>query len=71
MIVRGTVSTVEGERFRIIVDGRVSAPLPRLQTMIVSQECREVEISVGDKVLVAFLSGASLADGVVLGRVDS
>ena len=67
MIVKATVSMVEGGRYRVLVNGRVSAPLPRLTVVIASMY--ETEIVVGDTVAAVFYID-TMADGVVLGKVD-
>lgn len=67
MIVKATVSAVEGKRYRVLVNGRVSAALPRLT--VVKNSADEEPIVIGDMVAVVFYSD-TMADGVVLGKVD-
>lgn len=67
MIVKATVSAVEGERYRVLVNGRVSAALPRLT--VVKNSADETPILIGDLVAAVFYSD-TMADGVVLGKVD-
>ena len=69
MVYKAVVSAKEGNRFRVIIGGRVSAPFPRMQ--VLKEEYRgklQEEIEVGDTVAAA-LFGNNLADGLILGKV--
>jgi len=66
MIVKAKVSSVEGNRFRVIVNGRVSALLPRVS--VLKNDSEKVEIVVGDTVLAVFYS-ETIADGAVIGKL--
>ena len=68
MIVKAIVSAVEGTRYRVIVNGRVSAALPHLT--VVKSSANAVEINVGDTVVAVFYAD-TLADGAVLGKVET
>lgn len=63
MVMRAQVSSIEGPRSRVTVDGRVSAPLSWLITP-------PYDLVPGDRVVVAFF-GVGLCDGVILGREAS
>ncbi len=69
MVYQAVISAVEGDRCRVVMGGRVSAPLPRMRVLKEEreQELRE-ELTVGDRVAVAVFGG-SLADGLILGKV--
>lgn len=66
MIVKAKVSSIEGNRFRVIVNGRVSALLPRVS--VLKNDSEKVEIVVGDTVLAVFYS-ETIADGAVIGKL--
>ena len=65
---RATVSTA-GDRYRVVVDGRVSGELPRLALLKDAYQGYLREIRVGDTVAVLFV-GSNLADGCVLGVIE-
>ncbi|MEA5135711.1 MAG: hypothetical protein VB035_06185 [Candidatus Fimivivens sp.] len=67
MIVKATVSAVEGKKYRVLVNGRVSAALPHLT--VVKNSADEEPIVIGDTVVAVFYSD-TMADGAVLGKVD-
>lgn len=68
MIYKAVISAIEGDRYRVVIDGRVSAPFPRMRVLKEEHEGRYQEgFSVGDTVAVA-LFGSNLADGLVLGK---
>lgn len=69
MVCKAVISAIEGNRFRVVIDGRVSSPFPRMRVLKEEHEGRYQEgLSVGDTVAVA-LFGNNLADGLVLGKV--
>lgn len=67
MVCKAVISAKEGEKFRVLVDGRVSAPFPRVRVLKEEKEYQE-ELAVGDTVAVVIFGG-TLADGLVLGKV--
>ena len=70
MICKAVVSSKEGDRFRVLIGSRVSAPFPRIRHLRAEHEAQyQEEITVGDTVAVALL-GNSMADGLVLGKID-
>lgn len=69
MICKAVISAKEGEKFRVLVDGRVSAPIPRVRMLKEEkEEGYQEELAVGDTVAVAVFGG-TLADGLILGKV--
>lgn len=69
MICKAVISAKEGEKFRVLVDDRVSAPIPRVRMLKEEkEEGYQEELAVGDTVAVAVFGG-TLADGLVLGKV--
>lgn len=69
MILKAVISAVEDEAFRVIINGRVSAPFPRIRMLKKEKEAEyQEELAVGDTVAVVIF-GSSLADGLVLGKV--
>jgi len=69
MIYKAVISSVEGEKYRVLIDGRVSAPFPRMRLLKKEHEEQyQEELKAGDTAAVAVF-GASLADGLILGKV--
>ena len=69
MVCKAVISAKEGEKFRVLVDGRVSAPFPRVRVLKEEKEKEyQEELAVGDTVAVVIFGG-TLADGLVLGKV--
>ena len=63
MIVRATVSTKEGSRYRVRVGDQISGPLSLLR---VTETQPVIPLAAGDGVIAVFFG--SLADGIILGR---
>lgn len=69
MVCKAVISAVEGERYRVVIGGRVSAPFPRIRVLKEEkEEEQQEELAVGDTVAVVVFGG-SLADGLILGKV--
>lgn len=69
MVCKAVISAKEGEKFRVLMDGRVSAPIPRVRMLKEEkEEDYQEELAVGDTVAVAVFGG-TLADGLILGKV--
>lgn len=69
MIYKAVISAIEGDRFRVVIDGRVSASFSRMRVLKEEhEEWYQEGLSVGDAVAVA-LFGNNLADGLILGKI--
>jgi hypothetical protein len=69
MVRKAVISTKEGEKYRVLVDGRISAPIPRVRMLKKEkEESYQEELAVGDIVAVVIFGG-TLADGLILGKV--
>lgn len=69
MVIKCTVSSVEGKKIRVVVGGQVSAPLPLLESNHTCSEEVSKQFLPAMQVAVAFF-GNNLADGVVLGVIE-